>query len=260
MNKLIFKIGIFVIIFGLIPSTIWAVDPVQVQIPDFLRHNNINPSKKQIVPIGDLKIDYKVMVTKKLDKWTRSLNKATNRIENSKYLSAREKEAVLDVIKDAKKDIDDLKKSVNQSQDFDENDANDTYDNIDKKFVKVQNNIHKTIKKSRIDHQQIVLDKLKALSNKMKIYIDTADKNGLDTQKAEIKLTEMNAQLSTASDKLEDAESRINNVNEDVALDTSYRYFQKCNNDLKAVQQSLVNAKSLGKDVLKELRKVIKNQ
>jgi len=259
MNKLTFKIGMLSVICGMIPGTIWAVSPEQIQVPSFLQ-SGVEVSQQAIIPMGELTMNYKVVVTRKLDKWMDSLDKAIDRVENNDQLSTGEKRVIKEVIEKERKDIYNLKKSVTQSQDFEESDANSLYDAMDERFVKVQNKIHKVIKETRIDHQQATLDELKALSNKMKVYIDMANTNGLNTKKAAIELTEMNAQLSTASDKLGDAESRIDNVTEDVALNTSYRHFQKCDNDLKNVKQSLKNAKSLGEDVLKELRRAIKNQ
>ena len=246
-------------------SLAWVASALPVPA-DFIHNDgnrvvdfDINPVVADGFVLGDpLVINFKDGILMMHDRVMMRLDKIKARVEENKTLSSQEKHKVLSVVDDYKNIFKTRKKQTEDGPALDQL-SSDSERNIsaglwDDGAVL----IYVTIAKGRITDKQNSLNKAKAISAKLEIYIKLAKKSGVKTDAIESDLAKIKVALVSAETYLKEASLSVDKVAGGSDWSDAKVFFKASNKSLKKVNENIKEVKVLSKEVVKELRKVAK--
>ena len=266
MKKILTVISLVVMIFGVSTSISFALPAPADMIQDSLHNNqdtinNIrdNSLHLQLGPtLGDPVMDFKTPAFGKIARVIRNLEKVKTKLEASNFLTSQEKSEVLSVLDSALERLKNKKQSIESDGDFTEGEFNQSVEIIKKDWLKARNDVYRNIIKKRIERKEKALNKLQTFVDKVEIYIEASDSNSSEIKNAKRKLSEIKVEIVSIKASLRDANNELGQIASDTSWNSSKTHFAQINNDLKSATRRIKKSKKLGREILIELRKLVR--
>lgn len=186
-----------------------------------------------------------------------AMDKAVASVENTKHFSLDEKKAIIKFIKNERESIRDTKKDIEDENNFDQDMAKGYREKLSGHGFVVINLIPKKIDENQVEHARKIIERLKLLANKMEIYMEMAEKNGLDVAPSKNKLTKAGEKIVAAEKELDKVRDILSGINQNTNMHRARREFDNIDVELKSIYKNIAEAKILMKQSSKELKEVV---
>ncbi len=268
MKKIFLQMGLITLLSGGIPFTASAV---LIQQVDWQHQNQVqleaHPQVQQIPNLhfdpnagggvlGNPPEDYKANVVSRVDSLIDTIKKASKRIEESKYMSTKNKKAILADIEDSREKMKKIKSDAENKADFNQVSQEQFMLKIGSLFGELRLEIPKNIIEKQTSETQQKVNKLEVISDKISIYISIAKKQGIAVEAAEDNWTEGNKRLTSAKGHIDTIDELMSKIKPGVNFDKAKGYLKDANKEFRLAQKDIKMAKSLLGQSVSELKKV----
>ena len=269
MKKIFSQIGVITFLLGVTYSTGLALPLQQI---DLQQQNQVQfqaqPQMNQIPnlnfdpnggALGNPPIDYKTNVTSKISTLIDAIKKASVRVEDAKYLSTENEEAILEIIKDAQKKADRIKGDAESQQNFNQVIQEQYMLKIGSLFGALRLEIPKIIIEKQLEQSQQITNKFGIISDKIGIYISIAKKQGSKVDIVEDKWLKGNRRAASAYAHIDAANKLMEKIKPGVDFNKAKDYLGEANKRFRLARKDVKMAKLLLGESVTELKKAIKN-